>query len=558
MLNNSNWIESAEYVSLIGSVIGSLVALLSGNAIYATVPLCFSLVFNTINRSRCEAAVRHNALGINRLHRQVREELEALDLRSPAVPPNAMSPSLGQQLADLSLKQKTTAQTGESSHPSQDNSRLYKELEAVKERYANLLESLNHLINYLNQNALVARLERLESAIAPIDSSNSPLPVTDSSAIATSPDSPTSSPAVAKSPGVPQSPESTVAPPEQTPEKKNTDPKKSLKKNFPSLPKFFTGEPTPSPQTWKFVRSLKAHSDWVKSMAISTSLGESSGQLVTGSFDSTVKLWNLETGELQQTLDYHDRGIFAVVISPNGKTLASTSWDKTIKLWELPSGDLIDTLTGHSGSVRSALFTHDGRTLITCSFDETIKLWDVSKGELIKTLSDYSSAIYSLALHPNGKILATGGHDGSITLWNIETGLEIAILNGSLDVVEALIITPNGRTLISGNGDGSIQVWQLDDRALTGDRYPQSVASLQHTLSVHLGEVTDLAIAPNGQSFVSASADGTVKIWHLDTLELLCSLATESRAIMSLAMSSNGQCLVTGMADGTLKIWQQQ
>jgi WD40 repeat protein len=530
MLNNHNWIESAEYVSLIGSVIGSVIAIFSGNAIYATVPLCFSLVFNTINRSRFEAGVRRNSLGINRLHRQFREELEALQLRSPAVRPSSDPPSLGQQLVDQALRQKASLQSGETSAP--DNAQILKELAEIKEQYATLLESLNNVIHYLNRNGLVARVEHLETAIGE-RKIQSPNPM-GTDAAAPSRDAP--------------------PPPESTPEKPKTTPKNSLTKNFPSLPKFFSAESTPIPQSWKCIQSLSAHSDWVKSIAISPS----SNQFVTGSFDSTLKLWNLETGELEQSLDYHDRGIFGVVISPDGKTLASTSWDKTIKLWELPSGDLVDTLTGHSGSVRSAIFSHDSRTLISCSFDETIKIWDVNRGVLINTLTDYSSAVYCLALHPNGKILATGSGNGKITLWNLETNSEIAILTCCLDVVESLMIAPNGQTMIAGNGDGSIQIWQLDESELLRDRPSKSMVSLQQTLPVHLGEVTALAIAADGETFASASADGTVKIWHLSSLELLCSLSADAGAVMSLAMSPDCQCLVAGMANGSVKIWQRQ
>lgn len=535
MLNNHHWIESAEYVSLIGSAIGSVIAIFSGNAIYATVPLCFSLVFNTINRSRFEAGVRRNSLGINRLHRQVREELEALQLRSPAVNPSSNPPSLGQQLLERALRQKASLQSGETS--ASENAQILKELAEIKEQYASLLESLNNVIHYLNRNGLVARVEHLETALgerkikSPHPMGSDAAPSLDASATKTAPN-----------------------PSEFTTEKPKKTPKNPLKKKFPSLPKFFSDESIPMPQNWKCIQSLSAHSDWVKSIAISPC----SQRFVTGSFDSTLKLWNLETGEHQQTLDYHDRGIFAVAVSPDGKTLASTSWDKTIKLWELPSGDLIDTLTSHSGSVRSAIFSHDSRTLISCSFDETIKLWDVNRGVLINTLSDYSSAVYCLALHPNGQILATGSGDGKITLWNLEKKSEIAILTCCLDVVEALMIAPNGQTMIAGNGDGSIQLWQLDESELLRDRPSKTVASLQQTLSAHMGEVTALAIDADGETFASASADGTVKIWHLNSLELLCSLSGDAGAVMSLAMSPDCQCLVAGMANGSVKIWQRQ
>lgn len=568
MLNNRNWLESAEYVSLIFSIIGSIVAIFSKEAIYATVPLCFALIFNTINRSRFEWEIRRNSMNINRLQRQVKQGQQGSI--TPTESPNqyhAMPPSLGEQLLEQARQQSATILGGSSNHPGQNEAQLQQEITELKEQYAGLLESINRMISYLNANGLVGRVERLEQAIAE-RKIKSPSPMTADSSRATGTATGTESAATAtqttQTPettktGEQKPPDSNSPPPDQPTKNQRQNSTTKPQNNSPVLPKFTSPAATPIPQTWKYVQSLSGHSDWVKAIAINPT----STQLVSGSFDSKIKLWNLTTGELEATLDYHDRGVFAVVISPDGKTLASTSWDKTIKLWDLPSGDLIDTLTGHCGSVRSAVFTSDSQTLISCSFDETIKIWDVTQGKLIKTLADYSSAVYSLALHPNGKTLATGIGDGSIVLWNLPTNTQIAILSGSLDVVESLAITPNGRTLIAGNGDGSIQLWQLNQAELSNDslswhRPSPTIASLRDTLTVHTGEVTALAIAPDGESFASASADGTVKIWDLQTLELLCSLPAESaNAVMSLAISPNGKFLATGMAKGSIKIWQR-
>lgn len=564
MLNNRNWLESAEYISLIFSIIGSIVAIFFREAIYATVPLCFALIFNTINRSRFELEIRRNSMNISRLQRQVKEgNYEGMTPTESLNQHHAMPPSLGEQLLEQSCQQSATT-------IGQNEAQLQQEITELKEQYVDLLESINHVINYLNANGLVGRVERLEQAIAE-RKIKSPSPMTADSSRATqgtiTPETPTpgtQTPQTTQTPettktGEQKPPDSTSPPSDQPPKNHPQNSTTRPQNNSPVLPKFASPAATPIPQTWKYIQSLSGHSDWVKAIAINPT----STQLVSGSFDSKIKLWNLATGELEATLDYHERGVFAVVISPDGKTLASTSWDKTIKLWDLPSGDLIDTLTGHSGSVRAAVFTSDSQTLISCSFDETIKIWDVTQGKLIKTLADYSSAVYSLALHPNGKTLATGIGDGSIVLWNLPTNTQIAILSGSLDVVESLVITPNGRTLIAGNGDGSIHLWQLNQAELWNDslswnRPSSTIAYLRDTLSVHTGEVTALAIAPDGESFASASADGTVKIWDLQTLELLCSLPAESaNAVMSLAISPNGKFLATGMAKGSIKIWQR-
>ncbi len=78
---------------------------------------------------------------------------------------------------------------------------------------------------------------------------------------------------------------------------------------------------------------------------------------------------------------------FLTVISPDGKTLASGSFDKTIKLWNLETGKEIHTLTGHDYAVKSVSFSPDGKTLASGSDDNKIKVWDVEKGKKILTLA---------------------------------------------------------------------------------------------------------------------------------------------------------------------------
>ncbi|MEH2217176.1 MAG: ribosome assembly protein 4, partial [Nostoc sp.] len=83
------------------------------------------------------------------------------------------------------------------------------------------------------------------------------------------------------------------------------------------------------------------------------------------------------------TLEGHSSTVKSVGFSPDGKTLASGSYDNTIKLWDVSTGKAIKTLTGHSSRVFSVGFSPDGKTLASGSYDNTIKLWDVSTGKAI-------------------------------------------------------------------------------------------------------------------------------------------------------------------------------
>ena len=86
----------------------------------------------------------------------------------------------------------------------------------------------------------------------------------------------------------------------------------------------------------------------------------------------------------------HSHYVWSVVFSADGEYLASGSYDKTIGVWRVSSGERIKTLTGHSSFVRSVVFSADGEYLASGSDDKTIGVWRVSSGERIKTLIGHS------------------------------------------------------------------------------------------------------------------------------------------------------------------------
>ena len=95
--------------------------------------------------------------------------------------------------------------------------------------------------------------------------------------------------------------------------------------------------------------------------------------LATGSYDQTIKLWNVESAELIRTLNGHTNWVFAVAFSPDGKTLASGGYDKSIRLWNVADGEPKGVLEGHTAAVRSLAFSPDGKHLISGSSDRTVR-----------------------------------------------------------------------------------------------------------------------------------------------------------------------------------------
>ncbi|WP_017718366.1 tetratricopeptide repeat protein [Kamptonema formosum] len=211
----------------------------------------------------------------------------------------------------------------------------------------------------------------------------------------------------------------------------------------------------------------------------------------------------LENASVAHTLAGHSSDVNCLAISPDGQTLVSASWDSTVKVWQLSTGKELRTLTGHSSSVHSLAISPDGQRLASGSADKTVKIWQLSTGEELRTLSGHSSYIHSLAISPDGQTLVSGSGDRTIKIWQLSTGQELRTLTGHSNSVISLAISPDGQTLASGSCDSTVKFWQLN----TGEEL--------RTLTGHSHYVYSLAISPDGQTLVSGSADKTIKIWRV-------------------------------------------
>ena len=76
--------------------------------------------------------------------------------------------------------------------------------------------------------------------------------------------------------------------------------------------------------------------------------------------------------------------------SPDGQTLASASYDGTVRLWAVATGQQLHTLTGHTDGVYSVSYSPDGQTLSSASRDGTVRLWAVATGQGLHTLTGHT------------------------------------------------------------------------------------------------------------------------------------------------------------------------
>jgi WD40 repeat protein len=213
-----------------------------------------------------------------------------------------------------------------------------------------------------------------------------------------------------------------------------------------------------SPQTEEFalLRTLKGHSGAIWSVAISPN----DQLLASGSQDTTLKIWNLHTGELLHTLKSYSGTVYSIRISPDGRTIVSGNSDGTIKIWNLATGELLCTLDEHAHFINSLAMSPDGQIIATGSGDNTIKVWDFQAKQLLYTLSE---PINSIAISPDGKLLVSG--DKKIKVWNLATGELLRTLSGHSRNVNSIAISLDGQ-IIATEGTLTVLPLALMDRSL--------------------------------------------------------------------------------------------
>ena len=237
--------------------------------------------------------------------------------------------------------------------------------------------------------------------------------------------------------------------------------------------------------------TLEGHTKVVWSVAFSPD----GKRLASGSWDQTVRLWDVDTEQLLHTLTEHTNEVVSVAFSTDD-TLASGDWDGTIRLWNPHTGKLLHTFTEHTDRVESVAFSSDGTILASASYDHTIRLWNPHSKQLLHTLTKHTAEVVRLAFSP--VTLASSSRDGTIRLWNPHTGKQKRKLTVQTGWVNPVAFSPDGATLLIG-GHG-ITVWDTD------------IGQYKVPLIGGIGDVVSVVFSPDGQTVASGSADNLVRL----------------------------------------------
>lgn len=383
------------------------------------------------------------------------------------------------------------------------------------------------------------------------------------------------------------------------------------------------------------LRTLEAHIDYVFKLSFSPNgarLASSSAAIGTGENDrtpehNTIQVWDVASGENLLTIPPDGIGFVRdVEFSPNGATIAASTYGTGLGgmavIYDSTTGEELLRLYAHRDVIANLEFSPDGALLATASRDQSVKLWDIEKGVLVTSYVDLGDRIQDIEFSPGGEYLLISlgeagsfpdgsdspadssaylwdlrnrtqsqvyaGHtnwtwaadispggslvasgsgplsfpaslddlDASVRVWDAATGRQVIVLQGHTNTVDSVKFLPDGRHLLSASWDGTIRRWDLE----TGREVQRY--SIPHEVDNAPPRVYMIELLPNGGQFVSGSQDGVIRLWDIGSGEILREYHGHTAQVNGIHISGDGKLMASASGgwdsngdDSTVKLW---
>ncbi|EFY95306.2 WD40 repeat-like-containing domain protein [Metarhizium robertsii ARSEF 23] len=281
------------------------------------------------------------------------------------------------------------------------------------------------------------------------------------------------------------------------------------------------------------------------------------GHLLASCTERVVDFWDFGNGEHQQVMRSPCRILCGgLAASPNRAYLAAGSYEGTVDLWHAPRKRIEQEPEPASWvEPRSPIdmaLSPDGRTLAVAQVGEDVLLWDIETNELVNPRIDtgHTTKILSVSFSPkHGAMLLSSGADCSVRVCDVKTGMRLHKFLGHTDWIGFSTWSPNGDYVVSALDDGTIRIWKMGDRDEQGPQILEQGDCF----------ATGVSFSPDGKHIATCGTNGKVMVWASQKDEsgwnLKHTLEGHRSYVLSVLISRDSKQVLSSGADKTIRIW---
>jgi len=298
--------------------------------------------------------------------------------------------------------------------------------------------------------------------------------------------------------------------------------------------------------------------------------GGSARRVVSGSYDGTVRVWDVDTGERGYVF-CSDDNVSCVAAVGDTARVVSGGWGGTVRVWDVGKPSAVAELDCGQGEIRGLAVVGAGagagsKRLVIATEDGTLATWDMVSGSPWRTLHHYSGSLTCLLPVRGGPLVLASSSGGLVWVWDAIRGAAVTVLKGHAEAVHGLLAVPassgcSAARAVSCSEDQTARLWELSDLTVPRDAAAESAAP---PLGGHELQVTCLVVATRacgdmGTRVVSGSRDGSLRVWDVDGGTPVAALQADGAAVLALTVirgDDGGRGAgVVSVSDRRVRVW---
>jgi WD40 repeat protein len=333
------------------------------------------------------------------------------------------------------------------------------------------------------------------------------------------------------------------------------------------------------PGTFRVLSSMSNNSGTINCLSISPDCS----QVVSSSSDSTIKIWDLPSGDLLHTISNINCNVQCIAWSPEGTKIAAGLNDNTVRIWNAVDGEEILKIDSFVNYPQSIAWSSDETKIVIGIFDGIVGIYDALTGTEIKKIKAHADKLWCVDWSPDNSKVASCSSDSTIMVWDLNTN-KIDHLRGHTKKVNRIQWSGDNKNILSSSSDQTIKIWDIDTKNVINDfkNFPVDINYISwgpdfsvfltggayngiSVINISNGQIElrasghtyygmGASLNPDETKIVTAGLDGNLILWDFNSGREI-NRAFDPYAITSVAWSHDGSRIATGNFKGEVCLW---